>query len=245
MPSFTVDARFCGPPGCANGGYLAGLMAIHAPGRVRIRLEQPIPLGVPLELNAADSGDLELTHAGMLLARALPAADFSLEVPEAPSYLAALDASRHFVGFTNHLYPGCFVCGTARARGDGLRVFAGRWGAATQVVAPWVADATLGDDDGKVRPEFISAALDCPGAFAARDDMGQMLLGEFTAHIDRRVHVDEPCVILGWRIAARGRKFEVGTALFDQGGELCARARGVWIELRANRALSSPDAATR
>jgi len=217
MSSFTVDARFCGPPGCANGGYLAGLMANHAPGRVRIRLERPIPLAVPLELKAAEGGDLELTH----------------------------EASRHFAGFTNHPYPGCFVCGTGRARGDGLRIFAGNWGTGNQVAAPWVADATLSDGDGKVRPEFISAALDCPGAFAARDEMGQMLLGEFTAHIDRRVHVDEPCVILGWRIAAKGRKFEVGTALFDQGGELCARARGVWIELRANRPLSSPDAATR
>jgi hypothetical protein len=244
MSSFTVDARFCGPPGCANGGYLAGLMANHAPGRVRVRLERPIPLAVPLELKAAEGGDgteggdLELTHQGTVLARALPAADFALEVPAAPSYLAALEASRHFAGFTHHPYPGCFVCGTARARGDGLRIFAGRCGAATQVVAPWVADATLADEDGKVRPEFISAALDCPGAFAARDEMGQMLLGEFTAHIDRRVHVDEPCVILGWRIAAKGRKFEVGTALFDQGGNLCARARGVWIELRANHAAT-------
>jgi hypothetical protein len=245
MSSFTVDARFCGPPGCANGGYLAGLMANRAPGRVRIRLERPIPLQVPLELNAGEGGELALSHEGTVLARALPATDFSLEVPAAPSYLAALDASRHFEGFTDHPYPGCFVCGTARARGDGLRLFAGKWGTGNQVAAPWVADATLADEDGKVRPEFISAALDCPGAFAARDEMGQMLLGEFTARIDRRVHVDEPCVILGWRISAKGRKFEVGTALFDQGGELCARARGVWIELRANRALSSPDAATR
>jgi len=212
---------------------------------VRIRLERPIPLAVPLELNSAEGGELELTHEGTRLARALPAGDFALEVPPAPSYLAALEASRHFFGFTNHLYPGCFVCGTARARGDGLRVFAGRWGPEYQVAALWVAEATLADQTGKVRPEFISAALDCPGAFAARDDMGQMLLGEFTAHIDRRVHVDEPCVILGWRIAARGRKFEVGTALFDQSGELCARARGVWIELRANPPFSSPDAATR
>jgi len=100
MPNFTVDARFCGPPGCANGGYLAGLMANHAPGRVRIRLERPIPLAVPLELTTAEGGELELTHEGTRLARALPAADFALEVPPAPapSYLAALEASRRFSG---------------------------------------------------------------------------------------------------------------------------------------------------
>ena len=53
-----------------------------------------------------------------------------------------------------------------------------------------------------------------------------------TAHVDRRVHVDEPCVLIGWLIAHRGRKYEVGTALFDEDGEACARARATWVEPR-------------
>jgi hypothetical protein len=57
-----------------------------------------------------------------------------------------------------------------------------------------------------------------------------MLLGEFTAHVDRCVHVDEPCVVLGWHISSNGRKHEAGTALFDEDGELCARANAVWVE---------------
>jgi len=237
MSSLTVDQRFSGPPGYANGGYIAGLMAQHSAARVRIRLERPIPLQVPLELRALENGGLELWHLGGVLARALPV-DFELElpavpaVPAAPSYLEALEASRHFSGFTRHLYPGCFVCGTERARGDGLRIFAGRHGSGGLVAAPWVADVALSDGEGKVRPEFISAALDCPGAYAAREDLAPMLLGEFSAHIDRRVHVDEPCVVVGWKIHASGRKYQVGTALFDEDGELCARARAVWIELR-------------
>jgi len=231
MSSLTVDKRFCGPPGYANGGYIAGLMAQHSAARVRIRLERPIPLQVPLELRAVEGGGLELSHLGGVLARALPV-DFELEVPVAPSYLESLEASRHFAGFTHHLYPTCFVCGTERARGDGLRIFAGRHGAGNLVAAPWVADVALSDGEGKVRPEFISAALDCPGAFAAREDLAPMLLGEFSAHIDRRVHVDEPCVIVGWKIRASGRKYEVGTALFDEDLELCARARAIWIELK-------------
>jgi hypothetical protein len=60
-----------------------------------------------------------------------------------------------------------------------------------------------------------------------------MLLGEYTAHVDRRVHVDEPCVVIGWRIATSGRKHEVGTALFDEDGELCAQAHALWIEPRS------------
>jgi hypothetical protein len=231
VSSLTVDRRFCGPPGYANGGYLAGLIAQQSPLRVRIRLERPIPLQVPLELRPSDTGGLVLTHLGGVLARALPV-EFELQVPAAPSYLEALDASRHFAGFSHHLYPACFVCGTERARGDGLRIFAGRHGGGDLVAAPWVADVGLSDGEGKVRPEFISAALDCPGAFAAREDLAPMLLGEFTAHIDRCVHVDEPCVVIGWKIRASGRKFEVGTALFDADGELCARARALWIELK-------------
>lgn len=236
MTSLTIDSRFCGPPGCVNGGYAAGLMAQHSAARVRIRLERPIPVQVPLELEVTAGGGLRLTHLGVVLARAQPT-DFELDVPAAPSYLEALEASRHFSGFTQHPYPGCFVCGTQRQRGDGLRIFAGRLGDGDgdRVAAPWVPDTALSDGEGKVRPEFMSAALDCPGAFAARNDMVPMLLGEFTAHIDRCVHIDEPCVVIGWRIQVSGRKFEVGTALFDEDCELCARARAVWIELKADR----------
>src|SRR5579872_4751123 len=193
MPTLTVDGRFCGPPGYANGGYLSGLMAQHTSQRVRIRLEKPIPLNTDMELTRLEDGGLELAHDGTRLARAVPS-ELKLDVPAPPSYVEALEASRHFSGFVRHLFPRCFVCGTERARGDGLRVFAGRWSAANLVAAPWSADESLSDGEGKVRPVFISAALDCPGAFAARDDMAPMLLGEFTAHIDRCVHIEEPCV---------------------------------------------------
>jgi hypothetical protein len=84
------------------------------------------------------------------------------------------------------------------------------------------------------------AALDCPGYFAARSDGVAMLLGEFTAHVDRRVHVDEPCVVIGWRLAIKGRKYEVGTALFDHAGGLCAQARATWIEPRGQETGGRP-----
>ena len=232
MPSLLVEQRFCGPPGCANGGYAAGLIMLHSAERLCVRLERPIPLQTQLELKAAPEGVLELLNAGQVLARARPAA-LQLDVPAAPSYLEALEASRQFTGFARHAYPGCFVCGTQRARGDGLRIFAGRLGGKELVAAPWIADTSLADGAGKVRPEFMSAALDCPGYFAARSDAAPMLLGQFTAHIDRCVHIDEPCVVVGWKLQTSARKYEVGTALFDEDGEQCARARAVWIEPRA------------
>lgn len=243
MQLLTVAPRFCGPPGSANGGYVSGLFAQHASGTVRVRLHWPPPLGAPLQVAHRDGGRLELLHESRVVASAEPAT-LDLGVPSPPDYLAALEASRHYAGFSAHAFPNCFVCGPERARGDGLRIFAGPVAAAADaapradaaarmVAAPWVPDVALGLDDRKVRPEFMWAALDCPGYFAARSDHVPMLLGEFTAHVDRRVHVDEPCVIVGWRVAVTGRKHEVGTALFDEDGELCAKARAVWIEPKA------------
>ncbi|HVN98489.1 MAG TPA: hypothetical protein VMT49_00485 [Steroidobacteraceae bacterium] len=233
MQLLTVAPRFCGPPGSANGGYVSGLFAQHAPCTVRVRLHRPPPLGAPLEVVPRDNGRLELLHETHLVASAEPA-QLTLAVPPPPDYLAALEASRHYAGFSAHAFPNCFVCGPQRARGDGLRIFAGPLAATPEIVAaPWVPDVALGLEDHKVRPEFMWAALDCPGYFAARADRVPMLLGEFTAHVDRRVHVDEPCVIVGWRVGVAGRKYEVGTALFDEDGELCAKARALWIEPKA------------
>jgi hypothetical protein len=230
VASMCIDARFCGPPGSANGGYLAGLMSQHATEVLRVRLQKPVPLGMPRALERQQQR-LELLHDGVVLARAEPAR-LELTVPTPPAYLEALEASRHFIGFGRHSFPRCFVCGPERARGDGLRVFAGELGGRHMVAAPWVPDASLAAGDGKIRPEFMWAALDCPGYFAARADAVPMLLGEFTAHVDRCVHVDESCVVIGWRLAVNGRKYQVGTALFDEDGEQCARAEAVWIEPR-------------
>ena len=238
MQILTVANRFCGPPGTANGGYFAGLFAQHAAQTVRVRLQRPVPLGTPLQVITRSAGRLELLDGEQLIASAEPAA-LRLDVPRPPDYIGAIAASRRYVGFAGHAFPGCFVCGPDRPRGDGLRIFAGATAAPAtpdtpaMVAAPWVPDMALGLADGKVRPEFMWAALDCPGYFAARSDGVPMLLGEYTAHVDRRVHVDEPCGVIGWRIATSGRKHEVGTALFDEDGELCAQAHALWIEPRS------------
>jgi hypothetical protein len=120
-----------------------------------------------------------------------------------------------------------------------LRVFAGPVNGRQVFAAPWVPDASLDRGDGKVRPEFMWAAMDCPGCFAAnKTGRGSWLLGEFTAHVDRCVHVEEPCRVVAWHIASKGRKHEAGTALFDEDGERCARAKAIWIEPAAGGATA-------
>ncbi|HEY7996750.1 MAG TPA: hypothetical protein VIE14_07760 [Steroidobacteraceae bacterium] len=230
MKTVSIAARFCGPPTSSNGGYFAGRVAALAAHTVTVRLLAPPPLDTELTVSEAD-GRLEVLHGTVRIGEACPAR-LELEALPAPDYLTAVEASRHYAGFRAHRFPTCFVCGTQRARGDGLRIFAGPL-APGVVAAPWVPDASLGGGDGKVGAEFMTAALDCPGYYAVAPDDRMMLLAEFTAHVDRRVHIGEACTVLGWRIDSSGRKHTAGTALYDGKGQLCGRARALWIEPRA------------
>jgi len=227
----TVAPRFCGPPNSGNGGYVCGMVAQFSRSTLRVRLHRPPPLSVPLSVERDETGGVILKLQNDVIASGQPD-ELRLEVPPAPDYVEALRASRNFRGFQRHPYPSCFVCGPQRARGDGLRIFAAQVEGRGLVAAPWMPDASLAPA-GKVLPEFIWAALDCPGYFAAIDDGRPALLAEFTARVDRLVHTGESCVVTGWQVAADGRKHTVGTALFDEDGELCARAQALWIEPKA------------
>ena len=229
MTSLTIAKRFCGPERSANGGYFAGCVAAQVPHTVTVRLLRPPPLDTPLDVQESEGGDLVITLGTERIGEARRAA-LTLELRRAPAYFEAVEASRRYVGFTHHRFPTCFVCGTARPRGDGMRIFAGSIPERDLVAAPWVPDTSLDRGDGKVRPEFMSAALDCPGFYAVSSDDRMMLLGEITAHVNRLVHVGERCTVAGWRIESTGRKHVAGTAVFDEDGELCASARALWIE---------------
>ncbi len=232
MQTLLIATRFRGPSESSNGGYFAGLVAMLAARTVTVRLLKPPPLEKELSVTPLEDGGLRVLHGAELIGEAHPVV-LALTAPPAPDYLEAVEASRHYAGFRHHRFPSCFVCGTQRARGDGLRVFAGPLAERGLVAAPWVPDASLDAGDGKVRAEFMSAALDCPGYYAVAPDDRMMLLAEFTAHVDRRVHIGESCTVVGWRLGGSGRKHEAGTALFDGKGELCGRARALWIEPRA------------
>jgi hypothetical protein len=229
-----VAPRFCGPPDSANGGYVCGLVAdrIHQP--VTVRLQRPPPLDTAFEVRGVEPGLWAVEHAGLRYMEARATAPLELVIPASPGYLQAQDSALQGPHDPlDHPCPGCFVCGPGRAHGDGLRLFAGPVPGRDLVAAAWVPDASLARGDGTVQPEFLSAALDCPGYQALRTGSRPWLLGEFTVRIDAVVHADEPCVIVGWKIDGQGRKQTVGTALFNEDNEVCAWARGIWIEPRA------------
>ena len=229
MATLTIARRFRGPAQSANGGYFAGCIAAQVAQTVTVRLLRPPPLDTPLEVQTLPDGMLAITHANEPIGSARPA-HLTLSAPQAPAYFEAVEASRRYAGFKHHRFPTCFVCGTERPRGDGLRIFAGPLPERALVAAPWVPDASLEQGDGKVRPEFMSAALDCPGYYAVSPEDRMMLLGEFTAHVNRRVHVGERCTVIGWALESDGRKHTAGTAVFGEDGALCGSARALWIE---------------
>lgn len=230
MKSITIARRYNGPPDSGNGGYVCGAFAVAADIDARVRLLSPPPLEAPLTLERSATGEWTLSADSTPVAHAVPGR-LVLDVPPPPRYVQAVWASQHYPGFREHAFPDCFVCGPHRRRGDGLRIFPGMLDSGI-VAAPWLPADNLDDGDGKVGVEYLWAALDCPGYFAVSGARRVMVLGEMQAHVDRRVHVGEACTVIGWKIAADGRKHVAGTAIFDEDGELCARARATWVELR-------------
>ena len=227
-----IASRYCGPPDSGNGGYSAGLLATHLSGPVEVTLRSPPPLETPLEVDT--SSDLvRLLEGSRLIAEARTTA-LKLEIPEPPSFEHATELSRFYIGHRKHHFPTCFVCGPARAAGDGLRIFPGSEHPGEHVAAPWTVDAGLAGPDGTVGPELVWAALDCVGYFAVGSpEYPVALLGRITAEISSAPQVGEKCVVLGFSQGRDGRKLTAGTAVFGQDRRLIGRAHQTWIRLHS------------
>lgn len=227
--SVIIDKRFQGPPQSGNGGYCAGLLARQLTGAVQVTLRKPPPLDKALTIERAGD-NLHLMDDATLLAEA-ESTSLELELPPIPDLSEAERAAGHFAGFAGHPFPACFVCGHERAPGDGLRIFAGPAG--DLVAAPWRPDPRLADADGRVADEFVWAALDCPGYFAAFNGrkLEPALLGRMSAELTHGIKAGDDHVVVAWRIEESERKLVVGSALVDAGGKVAAVARGIWIKV--------------
>lgn len=228
-----IEARFRGPPGVGNGGYVAGRMAALL-GRqpLEVTLRRGWPLDVPLGIRRRDGLVEACDAAGQVIAEARPV-EFALEVPPPPSAVEAAAATRWFAeGPFSHSQGQCFVCGTALAEGVGLRVFTGRVPGRPGVAAAlWRPAAGFAGADGTIDPAYLWSALDCAGHFAFTVDAapGRMLLGRIAGELRGPVAVGEACIVLGWQIAAEGRKRHAGTAIFGADGGLRGLARALWV----------------
>jgi hypothetical protein len=215
----TIEARYNGPDGSANGGYTCGRIAELLGGHAEVTLRSPPPLETHLRVER-DGDGIRLLDGEALVAEAVPAA-LELVVPAPPSFSEAEAASARYPGFEEHAFPRCFVCGPAREPGDGLRVFAGPLGNG-RFAATW--------EPTEVAPELVWAALDCPGAIAVGfPDRGETLLGRFAAAIEELPEPGERCIVLAWPLGEDGRKLYAGTALYAEDGRPLARGRATWI----------------
>jgi len=226
--TITVDRRFRGPDDSGNGGYVAGRVAAGlGPGPVTVMLRVPPPLDRPLRLTRADDG-VRLTSDDVLVAEAAAHTGDALPaVAPVPAEVARTTAE-HYGGRHQHPFPHCFVCGPARAPGDGLRLEPGRLEDG-RTACVWSVAADLAG-----RPELVWAALDCPGGWAAPIEGRPMVLGRMTAQVSATPRAGEDVVVMGQLLGQDGRKFFTATTAYGADGRELGRAGATWILLRTS-----------
>jgi hypothetical protein len=243
MASITIASRFRGPPSSGNGGYVCGLLAQHVgTDGAEITLRLPPPLERALDVVPGADGSIELRDGEKVVANGRRAKVDVGEIPHVGLRQAAEGMRRtRFSDAANHFLPMCFVCGPGRLHGDGLRLFVGPLldsdGAECSThVATWVPYGNLVGSDGRVAPEFVWSALDCPTGFAGgwARELGMngdqpMLLGRMAAEVRARPRPGEECVITAWPVARDGRKLMANAALTGADGNVMAIARATWL----------------
>ncbi|MEY9848217.1 hypothetical protein [Streptacidiphilus sp. MAP5-3] len=247
-----VPPLFNGPPTSANGGWISGALAQHVAGSgssssdassgdapaVVVTLRQPPPLDRPMAVVPTPdgvAGAVRLLDGELLVAEAAPARLAGLGTPPPVPFDVAEAAEAGFRGHKHHPFPTCFVCGTGRGDREGLHLFSGPVSDEPGALhaCTWTPSATLADPGAStVRPEFVWAALDCPGAWTVDLETREVVLGRITARVDGAPAPGEACVITSRLISQDGRKFTTCTALYGSTGRLLGEAESVWIELR-------------
>ena len=240
----TISRRFNGPPHSGNGGYVSGLLAQlvleefgDVPGaKVEVTLRKPPPLDQPLAVRQpAESESLRLVDGSTVIAEA-ELVEAAGDLLEPVSYDEAVAAAKGYAGQSGHPFPTCFVCGPDHP--TGLRIFPGPVpGRRNLVAAPWTPTPDA------VGPEFVWAALDCPGGWSAGDLAERpMVLGRMSVEmLDGRppVVAGEHHVVLGRHVRTEGRKTFTVSALYGPSGEPVASAEAVWIAV--DPATVKPD----
>jgi len=267
---FVVPRRFRGPAISGNGGWTAGALATLLVGHaeapqppVRVRLSAPPPLETPMvvtrdgEVATATAGG-RVVAAATLLDDAEAAAALQPVPPVAADVAAA--AAAGYRGLRDHPFPECFSCGTARAPGDGLRLFPGPVdGVDAVVAAAWTPHESLADEPvegpadgqgdaevegevegevagrGRVPVPVLWAALDCPGGWAVDLTGRPMVLGTMTAWVGERPRIGEPLVVVGRVLDVSDRTARTATTLYratSRGtGRALAVAAHVWVRV--------------
>ena len=206
--SLVIPSRFCGPPGSGNGGYVCGRIAGYLDGPVTVTLHRPPPLATPMTVERDGESSVRIQHGGTLIADAASAPGSPApEMPGPVSMAEAHAAAGRARYYADPVFPDCFVCGTGRGPGDGLRIFPGPLTGRPLWAAPWIPDPSVTGADGRVRPEVAWAALDCPSGIAAAEAAGlapdtAILLGRMTATLAALPMAGDQCRVVAWPAGA-------------------------------------------
>lgn len=228
-----ISHKYRGPSQSANGGYCAGVLANCFNGEpTEVNLSAPPPLDKELEL-IRDSGLVTLMDGQQPLANA-KLSELSLEPIPGISVEDAKKASEAYVGFDKHTLPECFVCGTLRAPGDGLRIYPGKAEPAHSVATTWAPSSEFVDNEGNVRNEIVWAALDCPSYFGLQEPGLMALLAKMKAQVYESLSPERTYVVQGWKLSQDGRKYWSAASIRNEQGKLMALSECLWIVLQKN-----------
>jgi len=249
----TIPRRCRGPVHSANGGYASGVLAAPLGAAATATLRSPPPLDRPLLLTQGPEGGVALMDGETLVGEARPGAPWLDDHPEdtpppVPLPDAAAASERTPWTVDGHPLPECFVCGPARAEGDGLRVLSGKAapGERPLLAALWTPGEAFADSEGLLRAEAIWSALDCPSGQAASMADAEltrapMLLGRMAARIEARPPAGAPLVVASRMVMREGRKITAASALYDGEGRRLANARTLWITVPAEKLYAALD----
>jgi hypothetical protein len=254
-----APAGLDGPPGVLQGGLAAGLAIdlarahdhlgapLHA---LSARLEAPTLLGVPFAGRVrpgAATGwyEVETWQRGHRLMRATVELTGS-DPLNALADLVALADGPPPPPTPDPLYPTCFVCGMAAAHPLALRT-PPAFVASDRLSVPWIPDERLADPaaHGEVAALIVSAALDCPSAWATvptakAHGYAAVLLGSMRLQVAGAVEVMDPVRVTALLDAVDGRKLRARSAVVDTDGRALAVFDGLHVAVR-----SLPDTGVR
>jgi hypothetical protein len=237
---FTVGRRFRGMflngEHYAHGGHFCGQVAQFAPGLPAVAIQRLIPLERELTVRVSAGLLTVLAGAEEIANSAVKDAPLPVTLPPPITLDEARAAEERFEGFTRHPFPECFACGHERAAGNGLRIFTGEVGQGVhgekQLAGVWQPDPSVLDGDGLVRPEFVWAALDCPGGWAIPEKVATVAL---QVDILDRIPGDRPLIVRGWiqrPIESTRRSRYAGSAVLDETGRVLALSSAIWSSMR-------------
>jgi hypothetical protein len=251
VATVTIPSRFNGPPSSGQGGYSSALLAAHLEGPAAVSLRRPVPVDEALEVRveseaqerreeaARNDGDGAARAGERAVARAFDAAgELVAEAVTAPplapwdappvSLQAAHRAKSAFTPPADGFFDQCFVCG--RARDDGFHVAAGPVAETELVASPLTLPDWAADEDGTVLPEFVWAALDCPGYFSLHGaDLTIAFLARQQSEVLAPVRAGVEYVVAGRPLERSGRKGFAATAIVDAAGEVLAHSEQLLI----------------